>query len=121
MAPRTQYARSGELSIAYQVVGDGPVEVVFVPSFVSHLEFLWADPVVKAWLDRLASITRLILFDKLGTGMSDPVSGIPTLEERAEEIDAVIAAAGAEKPALFGLSEGGPTSIFFAATRPDRV
>lgn len=121
MAPRTQYAKCGDLSIAYQVVGEGPVEVVFVPSFVSHLEFLWADPVVKAWLDRLASFTRLILFDKLGTGMSDPVSGIPTVEERAAEIDAVIDAAGASQPALFGLSEGGPASIFFASTRPDRV
>src|SRR6185503_3390139 len=103
MAPQTQYAKRGELSIAYQVVGDGPVDVVFVPSFVSHLEFLWADPVVKAWLDRLSSFTRLILFDKLGTGMSDPVSGIPTIEERAGEIAAVAEAAGAEKPALFGL------------------
>lgn len=121
MAPRTRYAKFGDLSIAYQVVGEGPIDVVFVPSFVSHLEFLWADPVVKAWLDRLASFTRLILFDKLGTGMSDPVHGIPSLEERAGEIQAVIDAAGATQPALFGLSEGGPASIFFAATQADRV
>jgi class 3 adenylate cyclase len=92
-----------------------------VPSFVSHLDFWWGHPAVKSWLDRLTSFARLISFDKAGTGLSDPVSGVPTIEERAAEIEAVMDAAGSERAALFGLSEGGPSSIFFAATRPERV
>jgi class 3 adenylate cyclase len=92
-----------------------------VPSFVSHLDFWWGHPAVKSWLDRLTSFARLISFDKAGTGLSDPVSGVPTIEERAAEIEAVMDAAGSERAALFGLSEGGPSSILFAATRPDRV
>ncbi|MEX2253538.1 MAG: adenylate/guanylate cyclase domain-containing protein [Thermoleophilaceae bacterium] len=121
MPPETRYAKSGELNLAYQVVGDGPAEIVLVPSFVSHLEFLWADPTIKAWLDRITAFARVVLFDKAGTGLSDPVSGIPTLEERMAEIEAVMDAAGVKRPALFGLSEGGPSSILFAAKRPERV
>lgn len=121
MPPRTRYAKCGELNLAYQVAGEGAVDMVSVPSFVSHLEFWWAHPAVKAWLDRLTSFSRLITFDKAGTGLSDPVAGVPTLEERAAEIEAVMDAAGSERAALFGLSEGGPSSIFFAATRPERV
>ena len=121
MAPKTRYARRGELNLAYQVVGDGPVDVVVVPSFVSHIEFFWVHPHIKAWLDQMSTFSRLILFDKAGTGLSDPVVGIPTLEDRAEEIEAVMDAAEVERAALFGLSEGGPASIFFAASRPERV
>src|SRR2546423_193520 len=121
MPPRTQYAKHGDLDIAYQVSGDGPIDIVIVPSFVSNIEFWWADHAVKAWTDRLSSFARLILFDKLGTGCSDPVSGPPTLEQRAEEIETVMNAVGCERPVLLGLSEGGPSSILFAATRPDRV
>jgi class 3 adenylate cyclase len=119
--PRTHYARCGDLNIAYQVAGEGAVDLVSVPSFVSHLDFWWGHPAVKSWLDRLTSFARLISFDKAGTGLSDPVSGVPTIEERAAEIEAVMDAAGSERAALFGLSEGGPSSIFFAATRPERV
>lgn len=121
MAPRTRYAKHGDQNIAYQVVGEGPLEIVIVPSFVSHLDFSWAHPAVKAWLDSLTRFSRVVLFDKAGTGLSDPVSAAPTLEERVAEIEAVIDAAGVERPALFGLSEGGPSSIMFAAGRPERV
>ena len=121
MPPQTHYARCGDLNIAYQVAGEGEVDLVSVPSFVSHLDFWWGHPAVKAWLDRLTSFARLISFDKAGTGLSDPVSGVPTVEERADEIEAVMDAAGIDRAALFGLSEGGPSSIYFAATRPERV
>ena len=121
MAPRTEYAKCGDLNLAYQVVGDGPIEIVLVPSFVSHIEFWWAHPAVKSFLDRIASFARLAIFDKAGTGLSDPVSEIPTLEERAGEVEAVMDAAGMKRAAVFGLSEGGPTAIFFSVTRPART
>jgi pimeloyl-ACP methyl ester carboxylesterase len=121
MPPRTQYAKHGDLNIAYQVTGDGPIDIVVVPSFVSNIEFWWAHPTMKAWWDRVTSFARLILFDKLGTGCSDPVSGPRTLEQRSDEIKAVMDAAGCERPVLFGLSEGGPSSIVFAATHPGQV
>jgi pimeloyl-ACP methyl ester carboxylesterase len=118
---RTRYAKCGDLNLAYRVSGDGPVDVVIVPSFVSNVELFWAHPAVKAWLDRIGSFARLTLFDKAGTGLSDPVSGPRTLEQRAGEIEAVLDAVGADRPVLFGLSEGGPASITFTATRPNRV
>ena len=121
MPPRTQYAKHGDLNIAYQVTGDGPIDILVVPSFVSNIEFWWAHPVMKAWWDRVTSFARLILFDKLGTGCSDPVSGPRTLEQRSDEIKAVMEAVGCERPVLFGLSEGGPSSIVFAATHPGQV
>ena len=121
MPPRTQYAKHGDLNIAYQVTGDGPIDILVVPSFVSNIEFWWAHPTMKAWWDQVTSFARLILFDKLGTGCSDPVSGPRTLEQRSDEIKAVMDAVGCERPVLFGLSEGGPASIVFAATHPGRV
>lgn len=121
MAPRTRYAKCGRLNLAYQVFGEGPLDIVVVPSFVTHLEFQWAHPAIKAWLDRLATFARVTMFDKAGVGLSDPVASIPTLEDRAREIEAIMDEVGAEQPVLFGLSEGGPASIFFAATRPERV
>src|SRR3954447_12595293 len=121
MAPKTQYAKHGDLNLAYQVVGEGDGDIVLIPSFVSHIEFFWAHPAIKSFLDRISSFARLLIFDKAGTGLSDPVSGIPTLEERAEEVEAVMDAAGMERAAVFGLSEGGPTSIFFSVTRPERT
>ena len=121
MPPRTQYAKHGDLNIAYQVTGEGPIDILVVPSFVSNIEFWWAHPVMKAWWDRVTSFARLILFDKLGTGCSDPVSGPRTLEQRSDEIKAVMEAVGCERPVLFGLSEGGPSSIVFAATHPGQV
>lgn len=121
MPPTTQYAQCGDIQVAYQVIGDGPLDIVVAPSFVSNLDFQWTHPGVKAWLDRLAKFSRLVLFDKAGTGLSDPVTGVRTLEERASEIEAVMDAAGVGRAVLFGLSEGGPMAIFFAATRRERV
>ena len=119
--PKTSYARNGDVNIAYQVVGEGPRDVVFVPGFISHLDLWWTLPDTTALLRRLSSFSRLILFDKRGTGLSDPVPGIPTLEERMEDLHAVLDAAGSERTALFGVSEGGPMSILYAATYPERV
>ena len=121
MAPRTQYAPYGDLNLAYQVVGEGDVNVVLVPGFISHVEVFWAHPAIKSFLDRIASFSRLLIFDKAGTGLSDPVPGVPTLEERAGEIEAVMDAAGMERAAVFGFSEGGPMAILFSVTRPERV
>jgi len=119
--PETRYARSGELHIAYQVVGSGPFDLVFVPGFISHLDNNWEEPRWAAFLDRLASFSRLILFDKRGTGLSDRVGAIPTLEERMDDVRAVMDAAGSERAALLGISEGGPMSLLFAASHPDRT
>ena len=119
--PKTSYARNGDVSIAYQVVGDGPLDLVFVPGFISHLDLVWSFPETTAFLRRLASFSRLILFDKRGTGLSDPVPGVPTLEERMEDLHAVLDAAGSERTALLGVSEGGPMSILYAATYPERT
>jgi class 3 adenylate cyclase len=114
------YARSGDVSIAYQVAGAGPLDVLLVPGFVSHLELDWEDPGYAHFLRRLASFSRLIRFDKRGTGLSDRPSGLPDLETRMEDARAVMDAAGSEQAALFGYSEGGPMSILFAATYPQR-
>jgi class 3 adenylate cyclase len=119
--PVTRYARSGDVSIAYQVVGEGPFDIVYVPPSVSHVELVWEVPGLAAYLRRLASFARLILFDKRGTGMSDRVSGAPSLETRMDDVRAVMDAAGSERAALIGVSEGGPMSILFAATYPDRA
>lgn len=123
MRPTTRYAKSGEYSIAYQIVGDAPLDIVFVPGFVSHVEHAWEDPDLARFLGRLASFSRLILFDKRGTGLSDrvPVQKLPTLEERMDDVRAVMDAVGSERAALFGVSEGGPMSMLFATTYPERV
>ena len=119
--PSTQYARSGDASIAYQVVGDGPIDLVAVLGFATHLELQWEMPPLAGFFERLSSFSRLILFDKRGTGLSDPVAEVPTLEQRIDDVRAVMEAAGSERAALFGVSEGGPMSVLFAATHPDRV
>jgi len=119
--PETKFTQSGEVSIAYQVVGDGPLDLVVVPGFVSHVEQAWEDPSFSRFLTQLASFSRLILFDKRGTGLSDRITGIPTLEERMDDVRAVMDAAGSQQAALFGISEGGPMSVLFAATYSDRV
>ena len=116
----TLYARSGDVSIAYQVVGEGPFDVVFVPPFVSHVELAWTMSPLRAYLSRLASISRLIVFDKRGTGMSDRVAGVPSLETRMDDVRAVMDAAGSTRAALIGASEASPMSILFAATYPER-
>jgi pimeloyl-ACP methyl ester carboxylesterase len=119
--PRTQYAKSGDLHIAYQVTGAGPLDLVFVPGFVSHLEYQWEHPWSARFFERLGSFSRLIRFDKRGTGLSDRVGGIPTLEQRMDDVRAVMDAVGVERAALVGVSEGGPMSLLFAATYPERT
>jgi class 3 adenylate cyclase len=109
------------VSIAYQVVGDGPVDLLLSPGFISHLDLAWTDAGTSRLLERLASFSRLILYDKPGTGLSDPVPHLPTLEERGADIEAVLDAVGSERAVLFGVSEGGPTTVLLAATRPERI
>jgi pimeloyl-ACP methyl ester carboxylesterase len=119
--PRTRYALSGDAHIAYQVFGDGDLDLVFVPGFVSNIEHYWEMPQVPDLLERLASFARVVVFDKRGTGLSDPVAGPPPLEQRMDDMQAVMDAAGVERAALYGISEGGPASVLFAATYPDRT
>jgi class 3 adenylate cyclase len=119
--PSTQYVKRDGVSIAYQVVGDGPVDLLLAPGFVSHLDLAWSDAGTSRLLGRLASFSRLILYDKPGTGLSDPIPHLPTLEERGADIEAVLDAAGSERAVLFGVSEGGPTAVLLAATRPERI
>ena len=119
--PPTQFARSGDASIAYQVVGDGPLDLVLVLGFATHLELQWESPAFARFFERLSSFSRLIIFDKRGTGLSDPVTEVPTLEQRIDDVRAVMDAAGSERAALLGISEGGPMSVLFAATHPERV
>src|SRR5262249_26641541 len=123
MAPETRYARSGDLNIAYQVTGDGPLDLVYVPGWVSNIELMWDEPAMVHFLERLASFSRLILFDKRGTGLSDRVSNdeLPTLEQRMDDVRAVLEAVGSERAALFGHSEGGNMCVLFAATYPERT
>ena len=121
--PRTEYARSGDVHIAYQVVGEGPLDLVYVPGWVSNVELMWEEPRSASFLERLASFSRLILFDKRGTGLSDPVPDpdLPTLEQRMDDVRAVMDAVGSERAALFGHSEGGNMAFLFAASHPDRT
>jgi pimeloyl-ACP methyl ester carboxylesterase len=119
--PRTRYAHSGDLAIAYQVIGSGERDLVMAPGFVSHLEWAWQEPDLQHFLERLSSFSRLILFDKRGTGLSDPVAGPATLEERVDDLRAVMDAAGSEQAALLGISEGGSMAMLFAAQYPERT
>jgi pimeloyl-ACP methyl ester carboxylesterase len=122
MPPETRYAKSGDVNIAYQVVGDGPFDLVYVPGWVSNIDLFWERPKPARFLEHLASFSRLILFDKRGTGMSDRVSNdrLPTLEQRMDDVRAVLDAVGSENAALLGHSEGGSMSVLFAATYPER-
>jgi pimeloyl-ACP methyl ester carboxylesterase len=119
--PETRYAKSGDVHIAYQVTGEGPFDLVFVPGYVTHMELHWKMPTFAPFLRDLSSFCRLIRFDKRGTGMSDPVSGAPTLETRMDDVRAVMDAVGSSRAAFYGLSEGAAMSILFAATYPDRT
>jgi pimeloyl-ACP methyl ester carboxylesterase len=121
MLPETRYAMSGEISIAYQVVGEGPFDIVHIPGFVSNVELGWNIPSRAAFYHRLASFSRLIIFDKRGTGMSDRVVGAPTIEARMDDVRAVMDAVGSPRATLIGLSEGAPLGIVFAATYPERT
>ena len=121
--PETKYARSGDVNIAHQVIGDAPLDLVFVMGWVSHLEYFWMEPSFARFLIRLASFARLILFDKRGTGLSDrvPIKELPTLEQRMDDVRAVMDAVGSERAALCGVSEGGPMCSLFAATYPEKT
>jgi pimeloyl-ACP methyl ester carboxylesterase len=123
MAPRTQYAKSGELNIAYQVVGDGPFDLLWIPGFVSNVELIWEEPTAARFLERLASFSRLILFDKRGTGLSDRLDprNLPTLEERLDDVRVVLDTVGSRDAALLSHSEGGNLSILYAASYPERT
>jgi pimeloyl-ACP methyl ester carboxylesterase len=119
--PETHYVRSDDVHIAYQVLGDGPFDLLFVPGFVSNVEALWRSPDQSAFFRRLASFCRLILFDKRGTGMSDRGTHDFTLEQRMHDVQAILDAIGCKQAALFGVSEGGPMSLLYAATYPHRT
>ncbi|RPI22253.1 MAG: alpha/beta hydrolase, partial [Actinobacteria bacterium] len=121
--PTTRYARSGDVNIAYQVTGDGPTDLVYVPGWVSNIEVMWEDPGLARFLNRLASFSRLITFDKRGTGLSDavPIDQLPTLEVRMDDLRAVMDAVGSSQATLLGHSEGGNMCMLFAATHPDRT
>lgn len=121
LQPATKYAKSGDVSIAYQVVGNGPLDLIYVSGWVSHLEYAWEEPSIAHFYRRLASFSRLILFDKRGTGLSDRVPYFPTLEQRMDDVRAVMDAVGSDRAALLGMSEGGSMSILFAATYPERT
>ena len=119
--PTVRYARSGDVNIAYQVVGEGPHDLVLVSGFVSHLQLDWEEPRMAHFLERLASFSRLIRFDKRGTGLSDRPGGLPDLETRMDDVRAVMDAVGSKRAALLGSSEGGPMAVLFAATHPSRT
>jgi pimeloyl-ACP methyl ester carboxylesterase len=121
LRPETRYARSGDLSIAYQVVGDGPVDLVYVPGFISHVEWTWENPLAERFWRRVVSFSRQIHFDKRGTGLSDRVAHVATLEERMDDIRAVLDAAGSTRAVIFGASEGTALAVLFAATYPERA
>src|ERR1044071_4603588 len=120
-APSTRYAKNGRVSIAYQVVGDAPIDVVFPPGFVSNVEHWWEMPTAAHFVERLASFAPGVMWDKRGTGLSDPSAGGPSLDERVDDLTAVMDAAGCERPALLGISEGGPANLMFAASHPERT
>jgi class 3 adenylate cyclase len=121
MEAETRYADSNGVSIAYQVHGKGRLDLVFVPGFVSHLELVWEAPLAARFFGRLASFSRLIMFDKREQGLSDRTGRPPTLEDSMDDLEAVLAAVGSQRAAIFGISEGGPMSMLFAATHPERV
>ncbi|MGE0885794.1 MAG: alpha/beta fold hydrolase [Blastocatellales bacterium] len=121
--PEVHYARSGEVNIAYQVIGDAPLDLVFVMGWISHLEYFWTEPSFARFLRRLATFARVILFDKRGTGLSDhvPIDQLPTLEQRMDDVRAVMEAVGSGRAVLCGVSEGGPMCSLFAATYPEKT
>jgi len=119
--PETKYAKSGDVHIAYQTVGKGSPDLVLVPGWVSHVEYAWEEPSFSYFLRRLAAFSRLILIDRRGTGLSDRVTDLPILEQRMDDVRAVMDAAGSERATLFGISEAGPMCLLFAATYPGRT
>src|SRR6195256_5119993 len=119
--PETRYALSGDVNIAYQVMGDGPLDIILVPGFMSHIEFRHELPGYTAFLRRLSTFARVVTFDKRGQGLSDRFSGAPSLEERMDDVRAVMDAIGSERAVIIGFSEGSTMSALFAATYPERV
>ena len=119
--PEVRYARSGSIRIAYSVFGHGEVDIVYGRTAISQLELVWEEPTVAEFFSRLGEFSRVILWDKRGVGLSDRVAGNPTLEDRMDDVGAVIDAVGPQRAALFGVSEGGPMSLLFAATYPERT
>src|ERR1700682_1035375 len=120
MQPVTQYAKSGDVHIAYQAFGEGPINLVLVPGFVSNVENYWDEPDLARFLNRLGSYARVVTFDKRGTGMSDRVAELPGLDQRMDDLRAVMDAAGMEQASLLGISEGAPLAVLFCAMFPDR-
>jgi class 3 adenylate cyclase len=119
--PAARYAKSGDVHIAYVVYGSGPVDVMWVPTWISQVEYLWAEPTIAETFRRIGSFARIMCFDRRGSGMSDPLHGVPTLEQQMDDVLAVMDAAGSERAAVFATLEGGPLGSLFAATHPDRV
>jgi len=119
-ARRTHYAKNGDIHIAYQVFGEGDVDLIFVPGFISHIENYWDEPNFARWLRKLGSFSRVVMFDKQGTGLSDRVSDLPGMDERMDDVRAVMDAERIERAAIFGISEGGSLATLFAASHPDR-
>jgi class 3 adenylate cyclase/pimeloyl-ACP methyl ester carboxylesterase len=119
--PETKYAQSGDASIAYQVVGDGPLDLVHIPGLLSHLDLAWENPKYERFMERLSSFARVLVYDKRGCGLSDPVTEPPSVEARIDDTRAVMDAAGIKRAAVFGCSEGAALGAFFAAAHPDRV
>ena len=118
--PETRYAKSGDIHVAYQVFGEGAIDLVFVPGFISNVEVYWEDPSHARWLRRLARFARVISFDKRGTGLSDRVSTMPAMDQRMDDVRAVLDAVGSRDAAILGISEGGSLAALFAATHPER-
>ena len=121
MLPETKYVKSEDVNIAYQVTGEGLFDIVLVPGWVSHIEYAWEQTSYARFLHRLASFCRLIILDRRGTGLSDPIAQLPTLEQRMEDVRSVMDAVSSERAALFGISESGPMCILFATTYPQRT
>jgi len=119
--PNTRYALSGDVNIAFQVMGDGPIDIIMVPGVVSHIEFLHEFPGYTELLRRLATFARVVTFDKRGQGLSDGISGAPSLEQRVDDVRAIMDDIGSQRAVLLGFSEGSPMSAFFAAANPERV
>lgn len=117
----TKYTKSGDISISYQTIGNGPTDIVYVPGWLSHLEYAWENPAYAKFIDRLSKFSRVICLDKRGTGLSDRSAGYTTLEERMDDVRAVMDTVGSAKAVLFGVSEGGNMSALFAATYPQRT
>src|SRR6188508_888858 len=121
MQPETRYAKVGDIHVAYQTVGTGPVDIVCIPGIFTHVEWLWEEPGSAAYLRELAGFARLILFDPRGLGLSDRSASLPTLEEQIDDVTAVLDAVGSETPYVFGASQGGLMAMLFAATHPSRT